>query len=32
MTNGLSILGGFVILLVLIAVLVGFLLRRDPGE
>lgn len=32
MTNGLAILGGYAILLVLISVLVGFLLRRDPGD
>jgi hypothetical protein len=32
MTNGLAILGGYAILLVLIIVLLGFLLRRDPGE
>ena len=32
MTNGLAILGGYAILLVLIIVLLGFLLRRDPGD
>ena len=32
MTNGLAILGGYAILLVLIGILVGFLLRREPGD
>jgi hypothetical protein len=32
MTNGLAILGGYAILLVLVIVLLGFLLRRDPGD
>ena len=32
MTNGLAILGGYAILLVLIITLLGFLLRRDPGD
>ena len=32
MTNGLAILGGYAILLVLIIVLLWFLLRRDPRD
>ena len=32
MTNGLAILGGYAILLVLFIVLLGFFLRRDPGD
>jgi hypothetical protein len=31
-TNGLAVLGGFAILLVLLAVLVACLLRDDPPE
>jgi hypothetical protein len=31
-TNGLAILGGYALLLVLVLVLVACLLRRDPGE
>ena len=32
MTNGLAILGGYTILLILVIALFGFLLRRDPGD
>ncbi|MEY2420706.1 MAG: hypothetical protein QOI95_773 [Acidimicrobiaceae bacterium] len=32
MTNGLAILGGYAILLVLVLALFACLLRRDPGE
>ena len=32
MTNGLAILGGYAILLIFVALLGVFLLRRDPGE
>ena len=32
MTNGLAILGGYTILLILVALLAMFLLRRDPGD